>query len=141
MRKLFTLLILVLSLAATGAATAATSPPVTCGPGCNPGGGYTGCKTIEASHSSSVWAVYSVKHVLRVSYCKRYGVITSIGISAHYCDVSGFVSCSPTAAWQTGGGLGATWATFEAHALWTVTPLHIYNNTDVVTLTVPTLDG
>ena len=34
-----------------------------------------------------------------------------------------------------------TWATFEAHAQWTVTPLHIYNNTDVLGLTVPTIDG
>jgi hypothetical protein len=140
-RKLFMLIALVVSLAAAGAASAAGTPPVTCGPTCDPGGGYTGCKTIEASHSSSAWLVYSVRHVLRVSYCKRNGVITSIGISAHYCDVNGFVSCSPTAAWQTGGGVGATWATFEAHAVWTVTPLHIYNNTDSLTLTVPTIDG
>ena len=107
----------------------------------SPGGGYTGCKTISASHSSSAWLVYSVKHVLVVSYCKRLGVITSISIAAHYCDVGGLVSCSTTAAWKTGGGVGSTWATFEAHAQWTVTPLHIYNNTDVLGLTVPTIDG
>lgn len=141
MRKILSLLALTAVLAFAGSAAAAGNPPVTCGPGCDPGGGYTGCKSISASHSSSVWAVYSIRHVLVVSYCKRYGVITSISISAHYCDVSGFVSCTPTAAWQTGGGVGSTWATFEAHAQWTVTPLHIYNSTDVVTLTVPTIDG
>ena len=103
--------------------------------------GYTGCKSLSASHSSSVWAVYSIRHVLVVSYCKRNGIITSISIAAHYCDINGFVSCIATAAWKTGGGVGATWATFEAHAQWTVTPLHIYNNTDIVGLTVPTIDG
>ncbi|MGZ4292277.1 MAG: hypothetical protein ACXVQQ_06735 [Gaiellaceae bacterium] len=141
MRKAITLLALVALLGITSAAAAAGGAPVTCGPGCNPGGGYTGCKTIEASHSSSVWAVYSIRHVLDVQYCKRNGVISSISIAAHYCDVGGFVSCSPTVAWLTGGGNGSTWATFEAHAVWTVTPLHIYNSTDVLTLTVPTIDG
>jgi len=142
-RKAFLLLAVVSALAVTGAAAAKNDPTphVLCGPSCDSGSGYTGCKSIEASNSSSVWAVYSIRHVLRVSYCKRNGVITQISISAHYCDVGGFVSCNPTAAWPTGGGVGATWATFEAHAVWTVTPLHIYNNTDVVTLTVPTIDG
>jgi hypothetical protein len=136
------LVALVAALASSGAAAAAIGPPrVACGGTCDPGGGYTGCKSISASHSSSVWAVYSVSHVLVVSYCKRNGIITSISIAAHYCDVSGLVSCSPTAAWMTGGGVGNTWATFEAHAQWTVTPLHIYNNTDVFGLTVPTIDG
>jgi hypothetical protein len=139
-RKVIALLALAVALACAGTAAAASSQ-VLCGPGCNPPGGYTGCKSIEASHSSSVWAVYSIRHALRVSYCKRNGVITSISISAHYCDVGGFVSCSPTSAWMTGGGVGSTWSTFEAHATWTVTPLHIYNNTDVVTLLVPTIDG
>jgi hypothetical protein len=142
-RKLALLLGLVAVLAAGGAASASAAPlhQILCGPECDPGGGYTGCKSVDASHSSGQWPIYSISHVLRVSYCKRNGVITSIGISAHYCDVNGLVSCSPTAAWQTGGGVGATWATFEAHATWTVTPLGIYNNTDVLGLTVPTIDG
>jgi hypothetical protein len=140
-RRALSLLALVAALAFTGAAVAATNPPVACGPSCDPGSGYTGCKSISASHSSSVWAVYSVRHVLVVSYCKRNGVITSVSIAAHYCDVSGLVSCSPTIAWKTGGGVGSTWATFEAHAQWTVTPLHIINHTDIFGLTVPTIDG
>ena len=144
MRRMLVLLVALAALAVSGAAAAAVAPPqpnVLCGPGCDPGGGYTGCKSVQASHSSSVWAVYSIRHVLVVNYCKRNGVITSISIAAHYCDISGLVSCSPTAAWLTGGGIGSTWATFEAHATWSVTPLHIYNNTDVVTLLVPTIDG
>ena len=141
MRKVFVLLVLAVALGLGGTATAAPGLHVTCGGTCDPGSGFTGCKSISASHSSSVWAVYSIRHVLVVSYCKRNGVITSISIAAHYCDVSGFVSCTATAAWMSGGGVGATWATFEAHAQWTVTPLHIYNNTDVLGLTVPTIDG
>ena len=141
MRRASLLLVLVAMLAFAGVAAASPHPPVTCGGTCDPGSGFTGCKTVSASHSSSTWPVYSIHHVLVVSYCKRNGVITSIGIAAHYCDSSGLVSCSPTAAWKTGGGVGNTWATFEAHAQWTVNTLHIYNNTDVVTLTVPTIDG
>jgi hypothetical protein len=140
-RRALSLLALVAALMVPGAAAAAGGSPVACGPSCDPGGGYTGCKQISASHSSGVWLVYSIKHVLVVSYCKRYGIITSISIAAHYCDSAGLVSCTPTAAWKTGGGVGSTWATFEAHAQWTVNTLHIYNNTDVVGLTVPTIDG
>ena len=140
MRNAVVLLALVAALASGGVAAAATAP-VTCGPGCDPGAGYTGCKAVQAAHSSGVWGVYSIRHVLVISYCKQRGVISRISISAHYCDVGGLVSCSPTVAWQTGGGVGSTWATFEAHALWSVTPLHIYNNTDVLGLTVPTIDG
>ncbi|HWJ33134.1 MAG TPA: hypothetical protein VNR59_12415 [Gaiellaceae bacterium] len=141
MRRASLLLVLVAALAFVGAAAASPGSQVACGGGCNPGGGFTGCKTISASNSSGAWLVYSIRHVLVVSYCKRNGVITSISIAAHYCDSSGLVSCSPTAAWMTGGGVGNTWATFEAHAQWTVNTLHIYNNTDVVGLTVPTVDG
>lgn len=141
MRKVLSLLVLVAALAVVGTATAGPSAPVACGGTCDPGGGYTGCKSVSASHSSGAWLVYSIRHVLVVSYCKRNGVITSISIAAHYCDAAGLVSCSPTAAWMTGGGVGSTWATFEAHAQWTVNTLHIYNNTDVIGLTVPTIDG
>jgi hypothetical protein len=140
-RRASLLLVLVAMLAFGGAAAASIGSQVACGPTCDPGGGYTGCKTISATHTSSAWLVYSIRHVLVVSYCKRNGAITSISIAAHYCDAAGLVSCSPTAAWMTGGGVGHTWATFEAHAQWTVNTLHIYNNTDVVTLTVPTIDG
>lgn len=143
MRKALLLGCLVGALAGAGAAVAAPSPPppVACGATCDPGGGFTGCKTLEASHSASAWLIYSVNHVLRVSYCKRYGVITSIGIAAHYCDTGGLVSCRTTAAFITGGGVGSTWATFEGHAQWTVTTLGIYNNYDIVGLLVPTIDG
>ena len=140
MRRALSVLVLAAALMVPGVAAASGGSQVNCG-SCNPGGGYTGCKQISASHSSSVWLVYSIRHVLVVSYCKRNGIITSISIAAHYCDVSGVVSCSPTVAWKTGGGVGATWATFEAHAQWTVNTLHIYNSTDVLGLTVPTIDG
>ncbi len=141
MRKACLFVVLVAALAFACSAAAAPGSTVACGGTCNPGGGYTGCKSISATHTASAWLVYSIRHVLVVSYCKRYGVITSISIAAHYCDAAGLVSCSPTAAWMTGGGVGSTWATFEAHAQWTVNTLHIYNNTDVIGLTVPTIDG
>ncbi len=141
MRRVLSLLVLVAALAVVGTAAAEPGSSVMCGGSCDPGGGWTGCKQISGSHSSSTWPVYSIHHVLVVSYCKRNGIITSISIAAHYCDASGLVSCSPTVAWKTGGGVGATWATFEAHANWTVNTLHIYNNTDVLGLTVPTIDG
>ena len=141
MRRALVLFALVAALAGAGTAAAGPIRTVACGGTCDPGSGYTGCKQISASHTSSVWLIYSIRHVLVVSYCKRNGVITSISIAAHYCDVGGLVSCSPTVAWQTGGGVGTTWATFEAHAQWTVNTLHIYNSTDVLGLTVPTIDG
>ncbi|HST14419.1 MAG TPA: hypothetical protein VLJ44_06165 [Gaiellaceae bacterium] len=141
MRRVLSLLVLVAALSVVGAAAAAPGSSVACGGTCDPGRGYTGCKTISGSHGASAWLVYSIRHVIVVSYCKRNGVITSISIAAHYCDSAGLVSCSPSAAWKTGGGVGSTWATFEGHAQWTVNTLHIYNNTDVVTLTVPTIDG
>jgi hypothetical protein len=40
-------------------------------------------------------------------------------------------------AWRTSGGVGYGYATFEAHATWGVTLVPFYNNTDVLTLTVP----
>jgi hypothetical protein len=140
-RKALLVLAAIAALAVTGTAAAAGKPPqhdVLCGPGCDSPNGYTGCTQISVERSSSVWLVYSVRHVFVVNYCKRNGVITSLSIAAHYCDVGGLASCSPTVAWQTGGGVGATYATFEAHALWSVTPLNIYNSTDVLYLTVPT---
>jgi hypothetical protein len=145
MRKLVLLLAVLAALGSTGAAAASNGiggrGDMTCGPGCNPGGGWSGCKTLEVSHSSGLWYVYNVRHAFRVSYCKSNGVITSIWGQTNYCDVSGIASCSPTTWFQTGGGRGSTWATFEAHALWTIAPAHIYNSTDVLTLTIPTIDG
>jgi hypothetical protein len=143
MRKLFLLLAVVAALGGAGAASAASGVGgyVACGPGCDPGGGWSGCRTIEVSHSSSLWYVYSVRHAFRVSYCKSNGIITSIWGQTNYCDVSGIASCSPTVWFQTGGGGGSKWATFEAHAQWTIAPAHIYNSTDVLTLTIPAIDG
>ena len=140
MRKLILVLVAVASLAAAGTAAAADHQPnpyVTCTSTCTGGGGYTGCTSITAQHSWSFPLIASVKHVLIVRYCKQYGIITSISIAAHYCDVQGVMTCTPTVAWRTGGGVGSTSATYEAHATWSVTALHIYNNTDVLKLTVP----
>jgi hypothetical protein len=139
-RKAFLVLAIAAALCCAGTASAAQppKPSVQCGPGCDPSGGWTGCTSITASRSSSAWLIYSINHVLIVNYCKTFGVITSISITAHYCDVGGLASCTPTVAFLTGGGRGSTWATFEAHATWTVTPLGVYNNTDILNLTVPT---
>ena len=62
-----------------------------------------------------------IRHFLIVNYCKHYGIITSVSIAAHGCDTSGLVSCHIGPAWQTGGGVGFTSATFEGHVTWTVT--------------------
>ena len=140
MRKIALLLALVGVLAVPAAAAAKSAPPVTCGPTCDTGGGFTGCKSVEVSHSSSVWLLYSVRHVLRAYYCKRLGVITSISI-ANYCDTSGLVSCDASVWFPTGGGVGTTWATFEGHAKWVVTTNPLYTNTDSLSLLIPSADG
>lgn len=137
MRKLILVLVTAAALGAAGAASAGVPNPVTCTGTCTGGGGYTGCTSVTASHSASVFLVASIKHVLIVRYCKQYGIITSISIAAHYCDVQGLASCTPTVAWRTGGGVGSTSATYEAHATWTLTALNLYNSTDVLKLTVP----
>jgi hypothetical protein len=139
MRKAF--LVLAAALAVPAAAVAATtvpSPQVLCGISCGGPGGMTGCADLRTQHSASVTVVASITHFLVVHYCKRNGIITSVAIAAHGCDTQGLVACSTGPAWQTGGGVGATWATFEAHASWHITPLGMYNGTDVLTLTVPT---
>lgn len=140
MRKLILVLVAVAALGAAGTAAAGDrqpSPYITCSGTCTGGGGYTGCTSVTAQHSSSLFLIAKIKHVLTVRYCKQYGIITSISIAAHYCDVQGVVTCTPTVAWRTGGGVGSTSATYEAHATWSVTALNIYNNTDILTLTVP----
>jgi len=142
-RTVFTSLVafgLVLALGVAGTVTAAPTPVpnVICGTACvGGGGGWSGCTQQTASHSAGLPYFSSVKHYLVVSYCKRNGTITSISIAAHGCDTSGFAFCHVGAAWQTGGGVGYGFATFEAHATWGVTVVPLYNNGDTLTLTVP----
>jgi hypothetical protein len=127
------------ALALPTVAAAAPGSAVLCSQSCtSPGGGFTGCLDQRASHSASVSVVASISHFLIVHYCKVAGRITSLSIVAHGCDTNGLVACSTGPAWRTGGGVGSTWATFEAHATWHITPLGIYNGTDVLTLGVPT---
>ena len=101
--------------------SATMAPPVACGPQCDNNGGWTGCTQMTVSHSGSAGPLAHIRHFLVVNYCKHYGIITSVSIAAHGCDTSGLVSCRIGPAWQTGGGVGFTSATFEAHATWTVT--------------------
>jgi hypothetical protein len=137
-RKAILILAIFGALAVAGASSASVGPPrVTCGSCGGNGGGFTGCANITAAHSASVSVFASIRHYLVVRYCKSYGIITSVSIAAHGCDTSGLVSCSVGPAWQTGGGVGSTSASFEAHAGWKVTTFPIYSNTDVLTLTVP----
>ena len=139
MRKALLMLGLVAALVVPAAAAAKTSPPppVACGPGCDNSGGWTGCTQMTVSHSGSAGFLANIRHFLVVNYCKHYGIITSVSIAAHGCDTSGLVSCHSGPAWQTGGGVGYTSATFEAHATWTVTTTPFITNNDVLTLTVP----
>ncbi len=143
MRKAILMLGLLAALAFAGAASAGVVQPpkpkplMLCGSCGGNGGGFTGCSTVSASHSASVSFLANINHYLVVSYCKSYGIITSVSIAAHGCDTSGFVSCSPGPAWQTGGGVGSTSASFEAHAGWNVTVTPFFNSTDVLTLQVP----
>ena len=140
MRKALLILGLFVALAVPAVATAARAPitDVICGGACDGGGGgWTGCTQQTESHSAGFPFLSSVNHFLVVSYCKQSGTITSISIAAHGCDVRAFAFCRPGAAWQTGGGVGTGYATFEAHATWGVTFALVYNNTDILTLTVP----
>jgi hypothetical protein len=128
----------VLAALAVPATAVAKAPPVICGTACDGGGyGWTGCTQQTESHSASIPLIASVRHYLVVSYCKRNGTITSISIAAHGCDAGGLVSCSAGPAWQTGGGVGAGYASFEAHASWVFNLPPFYNNYDTLTLTVP----
>jgi hypothetical protein len=135
-RKALLLLGLMAALAVPAVAAAKAPPPVACGPQCTGGGGWTGCTSTTASHSGS-FLFTSIRHYLVVSYCKSNGIITSLSIAAHGCDTSGLVTCSVGPAWQTGGGVGSSSATFEAHATWIVTTTPYVTNNDVLTLTVP----
>ena len=139
MRKALLILGLLAALAVPAVATAKAPPPgVICGTACDGGGGgWSGCTQQTESHSASVWPIASINHYLVVSYCKSNGTITSVSIAAHGCDTGGVASCSPGPAWQTGGGVGAGYASFEAHASWFLYTSPYYNNSDVLTLTVP----
>jgi hypothetical protein len=139
MRKLVLAAMLVaLAIPAGAAAAGGSIGDVVCGTACDGGGGgWTGCTQVQAAHSASVWPFASIRHYLVVSYCKRNGTITSLSIAAHGCDTSGVASCGAGPAWQTGGGVGSGYASFEAHANWFLYTSPYYNNTDVLTLTVP----
>ncbi len=142
MRKWFLILSVLAVLAVPAGASAAGGGghihDVICGTACDGGGGgWSGCTQLRAAHSASVWPIASISHYLIVSYCKRYGTITSVAISAHGCDTGGVASCAVGPAWQTGGGVGSGYATFEAHANWFLYTSPYYNNSDVLTLTVP----
>ena len=132
-----------LAAAAIGAALPAAASAVSVAPGvicasCDGGGpGWTGCTQQTADHSAGLPYLSHVRHYLVVSYCKHNGWITSISIAAHDCSVNGLAFCHVGAAWQTGGGVGYGFATFEAHATWGVTVVPFYNNSDTLTLTVP----
>ena len=137
MRKVLLVVGLAAALAVPAAASAKAAPPVACGPGCNNNGGWTGCTQMTVSHSGSAGPLAHIRHFLVVNYCKHYGIITSVSIAAHGCDTSGLVSCRIGPAWQTGGGVGFTSATFEGHVTWTVTTLPFVTNSDTLILTVP----
>jgi hypothetical protein len=139
-RKALLIIGLLAALAVPAGAAAAGGPSsgVICGTACDGGGGgWSGCTQLRTSHSASVWPIASISHYLIVSYCKSNGTITSLSVAAHGCDTGGVASCSVGPSWQTGGGVGAGYATFEAHANWFLYTSPYYNNTDVLTLTVP----
>lgn len=139
MRSVLLVLVAAAALALPAVAGATPGSQLLCGQTCGaPGGGFTGCADQRAAHSAKVSVVASITHFLIVHYCKVAGRITSISIVAHGCDTNGLVACSTGPAWKTGGGVGSSGATFEAHATWHITPLGIYNGTDVLTLSVPT---
>jgi hypothetical protein len=143
-RKAFLVLGIVAALATAGGASAAkppgpAQPQVICTGSCDNGGtgGYSGCTSQEASHSTGIQFLASVRHFLVVNYCKSNGVITRLSIAGHGCDSSGLMSCTTGPAWQTGGGVGSGYATFEAHAQWWVSSNPFYVSYDVLTLTIP----
>lgn len=117
MRKALLILAALAALAVPVAATAKTGPPVICGTPCDGGGGgWTGCTQQTAVDDLGIRWVSYYRHYLVVSYCKRNGIITSLGIAAHGCDFEGVAVCYPGSAWQTGGGVGTSYATFTGHA-------------------------
>jgi hypothetical protein len=120
-RKVLLMVGMVLALAVAGTATAAKvpAPDVLCGASCGQnGGGFTGCSQSTASDSNGIPYIAHYRHYLVVNYCKRYGIVTSVSIAAHGCDIQGLTVCSTGPAWQTGGGVGSSYASFTGHATW-----------------------
>ena len=116
MRNALLMLVLVAALGIPAAA-AAKAPPVICGTACDGGGGgWSGCTQQTESHSAGIPLLATVRHFLVVSYCKVNGWITSVSIAAHGCDFQGAAYCATGAAWQTGGGVGSSYASFTGHA-------------------------
>jgi hypothetical protein len=116
-RKALLILGVLAALAVPAVAVAKAPPPVICGAPCDGGGwGWTGCTSQTASDSTGIRYLSYIHHYLVVSYCKRNGVITSVGIAAHGCDFEGVAVCSTGPAWQTGGGVGSGYASFTGHA-------------------------
>lgn len=138
MRKVLLVLTLVGALAVPAVAAGARPPQpnMVVDPGGGGGSGYTGCSQVRASHSAGLPYAVTVNHYLVVSFCKQNGIITSLGIAAHGCDVTGIAFCNPTSAWLNGGGIGSSSASFEAHAQWGLTIVSFYNNSDTLHLTV-----
>jgi hypothetical protein len=78
------------------------------------------------------------RHYLVVNYCKRNGLITSIGIAAHGCDFQGTAACSAGPAWQTSGGVGTGYASFTGHAVYIGALAGVpFAGTSVVNVSIP----
>jgi hypothetical protein len=111
------LILALLAALAVPAAAAAAQPPVICGTACDGGGGgWTGCTQVTGSDHGGVWGIAGWRHYLVVNYCKVNGFITSLSITAHGCDTSGFAFCNVGPAWVSSGGVGTGWAYLEGHA-------------------------
>jgi hypothetical protein len=116
-RKALLILGVLAALGVPAAATAKAPPPVICGAPCDSGGtGWTGCTTQTGVDAMGIRYISYFRHYLVVSYCKRNGIITSLSLAAHGCDFEGAAVCHAGPAWQTGGGVGAGYATFTGHA-------------------------
>jgi len=136
-RVLFVLLVaLAIGCSLPAFAAAANHLPATTCASCTGGGGPTGCWQVTGDHSAGLPYVSWVRHYLVVNFCKSNGVITSVSIVAHGCDVRGVAFCHIGPAWKTTGGVGSYSASFEAHATWGVTVIPIYNNSDTLTFSV-----
>lgn len=127
MHKILFLLALAAVLAVPAVGTAATSPPpkpyVSCGQTCVGGGtGATGCWTEEFESTRGIDYFDYAHHYIFVDFCEFQGVIMSESLHNHGCDATGLVTCSVGPAFFVGGGVGYTWATFEAHAQITASP-------------------
>lgn len=140
MRKVCTIVGLIVALAAPGAALAAAGQPAppsaVCGPTSCDGGGYgsTGCSEYTWWASGGIQYYSYFKHYFVVRWCKNNGTLTSVDVLAHGCDTSGFGACSAGPWWTTSGGVGSRTWSFEAHAnvSTTLAKLLGYNFTDTL---------